>query len=82
MCEDSGHAAAWPDGVAEDSRPQMKRFRSLALTGSEITPGIAAGIVAALALAAAVIVGLQRTSVAQSEAVISLDAPVSFPVDI
>ena len=40
---------------------------------------IAAGI--ALALAAA-IVGLQRASVAQAEAEISLDAPVSFPVDI
>ena len=41
---------------------------------------IAAGI--ALALAAAVIMGLQRASVAQAEAEISLDAPVSFPVDI
>ena len=43
---------------------------------------IAAGIVAALALAAVVIVGLQRTGAAQAEAEISLDAPVSFPVDI
>ena len=58
----------------------MKRFRSLRRL--RLTPGIAAGIVAALALAAAVIVGLQRASVAQPEAVISLDAPVSFPVDI
>ena len=54
----------------------MKRFRSLRRLR------LTAGIVAALALAAAVIVGLQRASVAQSEAVISLDAPVSFPVDI
>ena len=58
----------------------MKRFRSLRRLRS--TAGIAAGIVAALALAAAVIVGVQRASVAQSEAAISLDAPVSFPVDI
>ena len=43
---------------------------------------IAAGIAAALALAAVVIAGLQRASVAQAEARISLDAPVSFPVDI
>ena len=38
-------------------------------------------LVFAAALAAAV-TGLQRASVAQSEATISLDAPVSFPVDI
>ena len=56
---------------------KSRSFRRL-----RITVGIAAGIVAALALAAAVIVGLQRASVAQSEAVISIDAPVSFPVDI
>lgn len=43
---------------------------------------IAAGLAAALALAAAVIIGLQRASVAQAEAEISLDAAVSFPVDI
>ena len=43
---------------------------------------IAAGIAFALALAAAVIAGVQRASVAQAEATISLDAPVSFPVDI
>ena len=43
---------------------------------------IAAGIALALALAAAVVVGLQRASVAQAETAISLDAPVSFPVDI
>ena len=43
---------------------------------------IAAGIAAVLALAAAVVVGFQRASVAQAEAEISLDAPVSFPVDI
>ena len=42
---------------------------------------IAAGIAAVLVFAAAV-VGLQRASVAQAEAEISLDAPVSFPVDI
>lgn len=36
---------------------------------------------AAIALAFAV-AGLQRTSLAQSGATISLDAPVSFPVDI
>lgn len=39
----------------------------------------------ALAFAAALsfaLAGLQRTSVAQSGAAISLDAPVSFPVDI
>ena len=43
---------------------------------------IAAGIVAALALAAAAIFGLQRASVAQAEPEISLSAPTSFPVDI
>ena len=43
---------------------------------------LAAGIAAAIALAAAVVVGPQRASVAQAEAEISLDAPVSFPVDI
>ena len=43
---------------------------------------IAVGIAAAIALAAVVIAGLQRVSVAQAEARISLDAPVSFPVDI
>ena len=53
----------------------MKIFRSVRRLR------IAAGIVAALALAAAV-VGLQRASVAQAEAAISLDAPVSFPADI
>lgn len=40
---------------------------------------IALAFAAALAFAVA---GLQRASVAQSEAAISLDAPVSFPVDI
>lgn len=54
----------------------MKRSRSFRLLR------IAAGLAAALALAAAVIFGLQRASVAQFEAAISLDAPVSFPVDI
>ena len=41
-------------------------------------------VIAALVLAfvAAAVAGLQRASVAQSEATISLDAPVSFPVDI
>ena len=43
---------------------------------------IATGIAAVLVFAAAVVVGLQRASVAQAEAEISLDAPVSFPVDI
>ena len=43
---------------------------------------IAAGIAVALALAAAAIPGLQRASTAQGEPAISLDAPVSFPVDI
>ena len=43
---------------------------------------IAAGVAAAVALAA-VIFGLHRASVAQGvPAAISLDAPVSFPVDI
>ena len=42
---------------------------------------IAIGITAVLALGAAVS-GIQRASVAQSEPVISLNAPVSFPVDI
>ena len=58
----------------------MKRSRSFRRL--RIAAGIAAGIAAALALAAAVIIGLQRASVAQAEAAISLDAPVSFPVDI
>ena len=43
---------------------------------------IAACIAAALALAAAVVIGLHRASVAQAAAAISLDAPVSFPADI
>lgn len=44
---------------------------------------IAAGVAAAVALAAAVVFGLHRASVAQGvPAAISLDAPVSFPVDI
>ena len=42
----------------------------------------AAAVVLALAFMAAAVTGLQRASVAQSEATISLDAPVSFPVDI
>lgn len=42
----------------------------------------AAAVALALALLAAAVTGLQRASVAQSEATISLDAPVSFPVDI
>lgn len=42
---------------------------------------IAAVIAAALALAAAVF-GLQRASIAQGGPAISLNAPVSFPVDI
>ena len=42
----------------------------------------AAAIAIALAFVAAAVAGLQRASVAQSEAAISLDAPVSFPVDI
>ena len=43
---------------------------------------IAAGMAAAVALAAAVVFGLHRASVAQGTPAISLDAPVSFPVDI
>ena len=43
---------------------------------------IAAGLAAAVALAAAVIFGLHRASVAQGGPAISLEAPVSFPVDI
>lgn len=43
---------------------------------------IAVGVAAAVALAAAVIFGLHRASVAQGGPAISLDAPVSFPVDI
>lgn len=42
----------------------------------------AAAVAFALAFLAAAVAGLQRASVAQSEAAISLDAPVSFPVDI
>ena len=41
-----------------------------------------AAVIAALALAAAAVAGLQRASVAQGEAAISLDTPVSFPADI
>ena len=43
---------------------------------------IAAGIAVVLALAAAAIPGLQRASTAQGGSAISLNAPVSFPVDI
>ena len=43
---------------------------------------IAVGVAAAVALAATVIFGLHRASVAQGGPAISLDAPVSFPVDI
>ena len=43
---------------------------------------LAAGIAAAIALALAVAAGVQRTSIAGAEAEISLDAAVSFPVDI
>ena len=43
---------------------------------------IAAGVAVALALAAAVVFGLHRASVAQGGPAISLEAPVSFPVDI
>ena len=43
---------------------------------------LAAGIAVALALAAAAVAGLQRAGAAQGEPAISLDAPVSFPVDI
>ena len=42
----------------------------------------AAAAALALAFVAAAVAGLQRAGVAQSEATISLDAPVSFPVDI
>ena len=43
---------------------------------------IAVGVAAVVALAAAVIIGLHRASVAQGGPAISLEAPVSFPVDI
>ena len=43
---------------------------------------IAAGVVAAVTLAAAIAFGLHRASVAQGGPAISLEAPVSFPVDI
>ena len=43
---------------------------------------VAAAVALALAFLAAAVAGLQRASVAQSEAVIRLDAAVSFPVDI
>ena len=43
---------------------------------------IAAGVAAVIVFAAAVVLGLQRAGAAQAEAEISLDAPVSFPVDI
>ena len=43
---------------------------------------VAAAVALALAFVAAAVTGLQRASVAQSDAAISLDAPVSFPVDI
>ena len=43
---------------------------------------VAAAVALALAFLAAAVAGLQRASVAQSGAAISLDAPVSFPVDI
>ena len=42
---------------------------------------IAAGVVA-VTLAAAIAFGLHRVSVAQGGPAISLEAPVSFPVDI
>jgi len=41
-----------------------------------------AAVALVLAFVASALAGLQRASVAQSEAAISLDAPVSFPVDI
>ena len=53
----------------------MKRFRSSRRLRI-------AAVMAALALIAAAVVGLQRASVAQAEATISLDASVSFPADI
>ena len=43
---------------------------------------IAAGVVVAVILAAAIAFGLHRASVAQGTSAISLEAPVSFPVDI
>ena len=43
---------------------------------------IAAGVAVVIALAAAVTFVLQRASVAQGGPSISLEAPVSFPVDI
>lgn len=43
---------------------------------------IAVGLAAAVTLAAAIVFGLHRASVAQGTPAISLEAPVSFPVDI
>ena len=43
---------------------------------------VAAAVTLALAFVAAGVAGVQRASVAQSGAAISLDAPVSFPADI
>ena len=43
---------------------------------------IAAAVALALAVVAAAVAGLQRASVAQSGAAMSLEAPASFPVDI
>ena len=54
----------------------MKRHHSLRRL--RIAAVIAAGVI----LAVAAVAGLQRASVAQAEARISLDAPVSFPADI
>ena len=56
--------------------PEMKRSSSLRRLR------IAAALALALAFLAAAVTGLQRASVAQSEATTSPDAPVSFPVDI
>ena len=54
----------------------MKRF------SSSRRLRVAAALALALTFLAAALTGLQRASVAQSGAAISLDAPVSFPVDI
>ena len=54
-------------------------MNSRSLRRLRIAAAVALAFAAALAIAVA---GLQRASVAQSETTISLDAPVSFPVDI
>jgi len=51
-------------------------------SGSSRRRRVTAAVALILTFLAAALTGIQRASVAQSEAAISLDAPVSFPVDI